>query len=95
MDFKTPGSGEARRNLFENLAHLNPHDQVKFVICDSDDYEWAKARCVEFDLPRLVEDVLFSPAWGEVEPADLAAWILADGLDVRMQIQTAQGALER
>ena len=87
MDFKTPGSGEVGRNRFENVAHLNAHDQVKFVICDYADYQWAKARCDEFDLTRLVDDVLFSPAWGQVEPADLAAWILADGLDVRLQIQ--------
>ena len=87
MDFKTPGSGEAGRNRFENVAHLNAHDQVKFVICDNADYQWAKARCAEFDLTGLVDDVLFSPAWGQVEPADLAAWILADGLDVRLQIQ--------
>ena len=87
MDFKTPGSGEAGRNRFENVAHLNADDQVKFVICDRADYEWAKARCAEHDLTRLVDDVLFSPAWGRVEPRDLAAWILADGLDVRMQIQ--------
>ena len=87
MDFKTPGSGEGGRNRFENVAHLNANDQVKFVICDNADYEWAKACCAEYDLTRLVGDVLFSPAWGQVEPRDLAAWILADGLDVRLQIQ--------
>ena len=87
MDLKTPGSGEAARNRFENVAHLNANDQVKFVICDRPDYERAKARCVEYDLTRLVDDVLFSPSWGQVEPRDLAAWILADGLDVRLQIQ--------
>ncbi len=87
VDFKTPGSGEAARNHFENVAHLGADDQVKFVICDRADYEWAKACCAEYDLTRLVGDVLFSPAWGQVEPRDLAAWILADGLDVRLQIQ--------
>ena len=87
MDFKTPGSGEVARNHFENVAHLGANDQVKFVICDRADYEWAKARCAEYDLTGLVDDVLLSPAWGQVEPRDLAAWILTDGLDVRMQIQ--------
>lgn len=87
MDLKTPGSGEAGGNRFENVAHLTADDQVKFVICDRADYEWAKACCVERDLTRLVDDVLFSPAWGQVEPRDLAAWILEDGLDVRLQIQ--------
>ena len=87
VDFKTPGSGEAARNRFENVAHLNADDQVKFVICDRADYEWAKAHCAEHDLTRLVDDVLFSPAWGQVDARDLAAWILADGLDVRLQIQ--------
>ena len=87
VDFKTPGSGEVARNRFENVAHLNADDQVKFVICDRTDYDWAKECCAEYDLPRLVDDVLFSPAWGQVDPRALAAWILADGLDVRLQIQ--------
>ena len=87
VDFKTPGSGEVARNRFENVAHLNADDQVKFVVCDRTDYDWAKACCAEYDLTRLVDDVLFSPAWGQVDPRDLAAWILADGLNVRLQIQ--------
>ena len=87
VDFKTPGSGEAHRNRFENVRHLGSMDQVKFVICDRNDYEWAKARCAEHDLSSRVDDVLFSPAAGEMDPRSLADWILADGLDVRFQIQ--------
>ena len=87
LDFKTPGSGEVARNLFENVRHLTPGDQVKFVICDRADYQWAKMRCDEFNLTGLVGDVLFSPSSGQLDPAQLADWILADGLDVRFQIQ--------
>ena len=87
VDFKTPGSREAHRNRFENVAHLRRRDQVKFVICHRQDYEWAKARCAEHDLAGRVEDVWFSPSSGEIDPAQLADWILADGLDVRLQIQ--------
>ena len=87
VDFKTPGSGEAHRNRFENLRHLSARDQVKFVICGRDDYAWAKACCAEHDLTKRVDDVLFSPSAGEMDPTELAEWILADGLDVRFQIQ--------
>ena len=87
VDFKTPGSGEAARNRFANVAHLRAQDQVKFVICDRGDYQWAKMRCDEFDLTRRVDDVLFSPAWRQLAPTALADWILADGLDVRLQLQ--------
>ncbi len=87
VDFKTPGSREAHRNRFENVPYLGEADQVKFVICNRDDYEWAKACCAEHDLTRRVGDVLFSPSAGEMDPASLADWILADGLDVRFQIQ--------
>ena len=87
VDFKTPGSGESHRNRFENIHHLNAGDQVKFVICGRDDYEWAKACCAEHDLANRVDDVLFSPSAGQMNAAELADWILADGLDVRFQIQ--------
>lgn len=87
VDFKTPGSGEAHRNRFENVCHLNVEDQVKFVICDRADYEWATACCAEHDLTNRVDDVLFSPSAGQMDPTELADWILADGLDVRFQIQ--------
>ena len=87
VDFKTPGSGETHRNRFENVRHLGALDQVKFVICDRSDYEWSKARCAEHDLTNRVDDVLFSPSAGEMDPTKLADWILADGLGVRFQIQ--------
>lgn len=86
MDIKTPGSGEAARNRWENLAHLRPRDQLKFVVCDRADYEWAVARLREHGLERRCQ-VLFSPAWGRLEARELAEWILADRLPVRLQIQ--------
>ncbi len=86
MDIKTPGSGEAARNRWENLAHLRPRDQLKFVVCDRADYEWAVARLREHGLERRCQ-VLFSPAWGRLEARELAGWILADRLPVRLQIQ--------
>jgi 7-carboxy-7-deazaguanine synthase len=86
MDLKTPGSGEEGRNLWSNLDELTPHDQVKFVICSRQDYEWARKQVKERELDRLCE-VLFSPAWGDVEARDLAEWILEDRLPVRFQLQ--------
>jgi 7-carboxy-7-deazaguanine synthase len=86
VDLKTPGSGEERRNRLENLDVLGERDQVKFVLCSRADYEWAR------DLLRARAEpirgqVLFSPVWGQVEPRELAEWILADRLDVRLQLQ--------
>ncbi len=86
MDIKTPGSGEAARNRWENLDHLRPRDQLKFVLCHRADYEWAVARLREHGLDRRCQ-VLFSPAWGRLEARELAEWILADRLPVRLQIQ--------
>jgi 7-carboxy-7-deazaguanine synthase len=86
MDLKTPGSGEDRRNLWTNLGHLKASDQVKFVLCDRADYEWARATVQEHDLTRRAS-VLFSPVWESLEPAQLADWILEDGLPVRFQLQ--------
>ena len=86
VDLKTPGSGEAARNRWQNLALLGPHDQVKFVLCDRADYEWARARIAEHALPERCE-VLLSPSHGQLQPRDLAEWILADRLPVRMQLQ--------
>ena len=86
MDLKTPGSGEASRNLYANVAHLTKKDQVKFVICDRTDYEWSRAQLAEHKLDRIGE-VLFSPCHGQLNPTDLAEWILADRLPVRMQVQ--------
>lgn len=86
VDLKTPGSGEAARNRWQNLALLGPRDQVKFVLCDRADYEWARARIAEHALPERCE-VLLSPSHGQLQPRDLAEWILADRLPVRMQLQ--------
>lgn len=86
LDLKTPASGESGRNLLANLDHLTPRDQVKLVICDRADYDWAKARLAEHDLARRCE-VLFSPSYGQLEAHVLAEWILHDRLPVRFQIQ--------
>jgi len=86
VDLKTPASGEAARNLWSNLSHLRAHDQVKLVICDRADYEWAREQLSAREITARCE-VLFSPAWGQLEPSELAQWILADRLAVRMQLQ--------
>jgi 7-carboxy-7-deazaguanine synthase len=86
MDFKTPASGEMDRNRFENLNFLRPHDQVKFVICDRKDYDWAKQCVANCDLGAKCE-VLFSPSYGQLDPSQLAEWILQDHLPVRFQLQ--------
>jgi 7-carboxy-7-deazaguanine synthase len=87
MDLKTPGSGELVRNLYANIDLLLPHDQVKFVICDEADYQWAKACVTQYDLTARVSEVLFSPSHETLQPARLAEWILRDRLPVRFQIQ--------
>ena len=86
IDVKTPGSGESERNLYANLDHLRPLDQVKFVICDEADYVWARERLKERDLAARCE-VLFSPSHGQQSPRELAEWILRDRLPVRFQLQ--------
>ncbi|HHH46120.1 MAG TPA: 7-carboxy-7-deazaguanine synthase QueE [Thiotrichales bacterium] len=86
VDLKTPGSGEVERNRYCNLEHMGPDDQIKFVICDRADYEWARERMEEYEIPEICQ-VLMSPAWGELEPRELAEWMLADGLDARLQVQ--------
>jgi 7-carboxy-7-deazaguanine synthase len=86
MDLKAPGSGEAARNLWSNLEHLQTHDQIKFVLASREDYEWA----VECTLERALATrcpVLFSPVQGQLEPRALADWILEDRLPVRFQMQ--------
>ena len=86
VDLKTPASGEVEKNRYENLVHLGPRDQVKFVICDRADYEWAKAELARHDLAGRCE-VLFSPSYGQLPAHELAEWILHDRLPVRFQIQ--------
>lgn len=87
MDLKTPGSNECDRNLLSNINHLKTDDQVKFVICDRRDYDWAKAKVDQYDLSSRVDEVLFSPSFAQVSAKDLAEWILNDRLAVRMQLQ--------
>lgn len=86
MDLKTPSSGEMDKNLYANINHLNKHDEVKFVICDQQDYEWAKQ---QLDRWKLAEkcDVLFSPCHEQMDATVLADQILRDKLTVRMQLQ--------
>ncbi len=86
MDLKCPGSGEEKANRWENLDRLGPRDEIKFVIADRRDYEWARETIRE----RKLEErggLLFSAVHGSLEPTQLAAWILEDGLTVRLQIQ--------
>lgn len=86
VDFKTPGSGECARNLYENVAHLRPADQVKFVICDRRDYDWSRRMLEQHHLAERCQ-VLFSPSYEQLKAADLADWILANRLPVRLQVQ--------
>lgn len=86
VDIKTPDSGEVKRNLWSNLDILTNHDQLKFVVCSRADYDWtvAEIRCRGLD-EKL--DILLSPAWGQLDPAELAGWVLEDRLAVRVQLQ--------
>lgn len=87
MDLKTPASGEVERNRYENIARLGQDDQLKFVICSREDYEWAKAKLDEYQLPQQVGEVFFSPSFEQIGATELADWVLADRLPVRMQLQ--------
>lgn len=98
MDIKTPGSGEAERNLWTNIEHLTPRDEVKFVITGREDYEWARDVVRTHRLEERVKSVLFSPVFEQPAGAEipgmealpmreLAAWMLADGLNLRLQPQ--------
>jgi 7-carboxy-7-deazaguanine synthase len=86
IDVKTPGSNEVSRNRVENLALLNARDQLKFVICSREDYEWSKAFLQEHALAERCR-ILFSPSYGQLAPTSLADWILSDRLPVRFQLQ--------
>lgn len=86
MDLKAPDSGESAKNRWENLGLLDEKDEIKIVIASRADYEWARSILREHQLDTLCP-VLFSPAQGRIEAADLAAWILEDGLNVRFQLQ--------
>lgn len=86
VDIKTPGSGEAGRNRWSNLDWLTPRDEIKFVICDERDYLWAREVFHAYHLRQRCP-VLFSPAWGMLDAARLADWVVRDRLPVRMQVQ--------
>jgi len=86
LDIKTPASGEVEKNLWGNLEHLNQHDEIKFVLCDEADYQWAKQVLAERKLAQRCE-VLFSPAQGRLAAQEVAEWILRDHLPVRFQVQ--------
>jgi 7-carboxy-7-deazaguanine synthase len=87
VDLKAPGSGEEGRNLWSNLELLGEDDEIKFVLADRSDYEWARETMKRRDLASKVRALLFSPVHGELDPALLAAWILEDGLPVTLQLQ--------
>jgi 7-carboxy-7-deazaguanine synthase len=87
VDVKTPGSKEVSKNRIENFALLTPHDQLKFVLTDRADFDWAKNFITEHDLQSRCE-ILFSPSFLQLPAKDLADWILADRLHVRFQLQT-------
>jgi len=86
VDVKTPGSGESARNRIENFTLLTRRDQLKFVICSREDFDWSKAYLEEHELADRCS-ILFSPSYTQIAPTDLAEWILAERLDVRFQLQ--------
>ena len=86
IDVKTPASGEESKNRIKNFSCLNPDDQLKFVICDENDYHWSKNFIKQHQLNNLCE-ILFSPSQDQLDAATLAQWILNDQLNVRFQIQ--------
>jgi len=86
MDLKTPASDEEHRNRYANLQYLDSKDQIKFVICNAEDYAWSKEKLAEHQLTQKCE-ILFSPSLGQQDPTELAEWILADQLPVRFQVQ--------
>ena len=87
VDLKTPASGEQHRNLMDNLAHLGLNDQIKFVICDRVDYDWARFQLDQYRLNERVGEVLFSPSFEQLPARQLADWIVEDNLPVRFQLQ--------
>jgi 7-carboxy-7-deazaguanine synthase len=87
LDLKTPASGELQRNDYSNMALLTEHDQVKFVICDRADYDWARFKIDEYGLLDRVDEVLFSPSFEQLSATELAEWMLADNLQARLQLQ--------
>ena len=86
LDIKTPASNEEKNMLWTNLAHIKPSDEIKFVLCNRADYDWAKVKLIELKLAEKCP-ILFSPSYHELKANELAAWVLQDKLPVRMQIQ--------
>ena len=87
MDLKTPSSGEEGRNLYANIAHLTPRDELKFVVGSREDYEWAREKIRGHDLATKVNSVLLSPVFGKIAPSDMVSWMLEDKLPARFQLQ--------
>ena len=87
VDVKAPGSGESARNRYENFSHLTQRDELKFVLLDRPDYEWAREIVRREQLDRHVHQVLFSPVHGALDPRELVSWVLADALPVRVNLQ--------
>ena len=92
MDLKCPGSGESEKNRYENLVHLTGRDEIKFVVQDRKDYDWAKSAIQQHRLEHRVEQgtlraILVSPVWDKIDLEELSQWILEDGLQVRFQLQ--------
>ncbi len=87
MDLKTPSSGEEGRNLYANIAHLTPRDELKFVVGSREDYEWAREKIRGHDLAAKVNAVLLSPVFGKIPPSDMVSWMLEDKLPARFQLQ--------
>ena len=87
LDLKTPGSGESERNLYQNIEYLTPRDEIKFVICDRRDYNWTKDQIQRLGLDNKELGLLLSPVAGQLKAHALAEWIIADRLDVRLQVQ--------
>ena len=87
MDLKCPCSGMMKKNMWSNLDYLKPTDEIKFVLREKEDYEWARTVLEERKLPSVCRNILFSPVFGELDPRHLAEWILADRLPVRLQLQ--------
>lgn len=87
VDLKTPDSKEVERNLYKNIEYLTSNDQIKFVICSREDYDWAKTKLIQYNLTERVDEILFSPSYQQASPQQLADWIVADNLPVRFQLQ--------
>lgn len=87
LDIKCPGSGMHHKNYWANLSHLRRQDEVKFVLKDEQDYEYAKDICKKYDLYSKIENILFSPVHGHLDPKQLVAWILKDRLSIRLNLQ--------